>query len=377
MARPGGAPGAGERLRSNVAASFIPLSLVAAYTIVVLTASAVAFADFMGLFEQYLRKFMLILLALLIASAPLLLVTNLLRGETKDAPLIALTTVIGKGWQRDRLLSVLTPPFYLALLLASFSTFKQTVLPSAGFDFDASLAAVDRMIFFGVDPWRITHSIVPSHVGTRVFDIAYLIWFLPLCLSVLLSWKMPLPLRAQFLTAFALTWILLGSVLAYGMPAAGPCYYEHFYSGEEMFSGLTEKLAAQNEMLISDGGSGLVALLGQQQLLLAYETRDLQLAAGISAMPSLHIALAVLFACAAFKLGKLAGWLFAAFALVIWFGSVHLGWHYAIDGAIGGAGAVAVWQLAGFLTRRFTGLEASDLQLHFPHAEPALLRHEP
>jgi hypothetical protein len=38
------------------------------------------------------------------------------------------------------------------------------------------------------------------------------------------------------------------------------------------------------------------------------------------------------------------GWTYLG---LIWFGSVHLGWHYFTDGIVGIAGALLVWRLAG------------------------------
>jgi hypothetical protein len=38
-----------------------------------------------------------------------------------------------------------------------------------------------------------------------------------------------------------------------------------------------------------------------------------------------------------------------AYAVVIFIGSVHLGWHYAIDGYAGIAGTWLIWKFAGFV----------------------------
>ena len=47
--------------------------------------------------------------------------------------------------------------------------------------------------------------------------------------------------------------------------------------------------------------------------------------AGISAMPSLHVAMAVFWT---------------------WIGSFHLGWHYALDGLVSLIGVILIWRFA-------------------------------
>ena len=66
---------------------------------------------------------------------------------------------------------------------------------------------------------------------------------------------------------------------------------------------------------------------------------------GISAMPSVHVAMAVLFALTlgeAFPLLRATGWLYA---LCVQIGSVVLAWHYAIDGYVATLLTLAVWKL--------------------------------
>jgi TRAP-type C4-dicarboxylate transport system permease small subunit len=60
-------------------------------------------------------------------------------------------------------------------------------------------------------------------------------------------------------------------------------------------------------------------------------------------MPSMHVAQASLTAAAAFRVGKVLGWIATAYALLIFVGSIHFGWHYAIDGMVAVAATVAIW----------------------------------
>jgi membrane-associated phospholipid phosphatase len=78
---------------------------------------------------------------------------------------------------------------------------------------------------------------------------------------------------------------------------------------------------------------------------------------GISAMPSMHVGTSVLFAMLGFASGKRwAGWLLAIFAALIFIGSIHLGWHYAIDGYAGALVAAFGWWAAGRLVKWDRGL---------------------
>jgi uncharacterized membrane protein len=61
----------------------------------------------------------------------------------------------------------------------------------------------------------------------------------------------------------------------------------------------------------------------------------------------------VLFALVGWRTSRLLGWLFTAYACVILIGSVHLGWHYAVDGYFSIAGALLIWAGVRLLLRRF------------------------
>jgi hypothetical protein len=75
------------------------------------------------------------------------------------------------------------------------------------------------------------------------------------------------------------------------------------------------------------------------------------LVAGISAMPSMHNATALLLALAGRVLNKQLGYVLWAPCALIYVGSVHLAWHYAIDNYFGWAIALACWWAAAPLAR--------------------------
>ena len=68
---------------------------------------------------------------------------------------------------------------------------------------------------------------------------------------------------------------------------------------------------------------------------------------------------AALFAAFAYSLNRWFGHTMAAYAALIFIGSIHLGWHYAVDGVIGIAGALAIWWICGLASRRHAKRTAS------------------
>ena len=342
------------RMGPDTRAALAPVILVSVYAAIVLLSSRVAAEQWSLLFLNHLQRNYRLLPALL----GMVVLAGLVVPERRAAPLTHMLAFLRERWRADRLFSLFVPPVFFALLLASFNSFKQFILPSAGFGLDPTFAAVDRLLFLGVDPWRVTHWLVPSAVGTWLIDIAYALWFLPLLLFTLCSWVADLRLRTRFLVAFALIWIALGTVMAMLLPASGPIYTEIFH-GDPNFSDLQRRLGSHDDTLRAHGNWGLLAISGQRDLLEAFQTRETMLVGGISAMPSLHNALAVLFACAGYAFNRTFGIVLGGFAALILFGSVHLGWHYAIDGLVGGAMAIWIWRWSGHLADLLIGSRPS------------------
>jgi hypothetical protein len=212
-----------------------------------------------------------------------------------------------------------------------FGAFKGAIPRFSTYDWDETLAGIDAFLHGGADPWTWTHTLFGA-AGTQVLDQIYVSWFSVLLLSILLTatWA-PLALRARFFLALALTCALAGSLAATLFASGGPVYFGEFAGDGDRFFALLEGL------------EGTVAQRNHVALWEAFATQSDKLYGGISAMPSMHVTLTALVALAAFTWHPLAGAVAGLYTLLILTGSVHLAWHYAIDGYAGIALAAIIW----------------------------------
>ena len=133
--------------------------------------------------------------------------------------------------------------------------------------------------------------------------------------------------------------------------SAGPVYYDELGLSPNPYVGLFAYLHDVDSRL------PLWFLKTQQMLWDGYMGKGP--AFGISAFPSMHNASAALFALAFWRVSRPVGLFFAAYAGVILLGSVHTGWHYAVDGYAGIALAAACWWVCGPVARWYMGLAAT------------------
>ena len=272
-----------------------------------------------------------------------------------------ISATVRDRWERDCFASLIWPPLLFASLLASFNAFKQMVLPVAGFGADPILAAADKALFLGVDPWRATHAILGHPQATLLIDRAYHGWFVPMSLGVIAcAWmsRSTFRLRTQYLLSYICVWIGIGSILAFLLPSAGPCFYEQYVGTHESFGELLGRLAETEAAT----GAKLTALYSQEMLVRLHGSDQLVIGGGISAMPSVHNALGALFALAAFQLNRAIGLAVGVYAGIIWIGSIHLGWHYASDGLVAFAVTYAIWVTCGRIAAALDREEPARVQ---------------
>jgi PAP2 superfamily len=216
------------------------------------------------------------------------------------------------------------------------------------FAWDPLLADLDRALHGGHHPWEWLQPVLGRPHITALINGGYHLWF-GVTYGVLL-WQMvdirrP-KLRMRYLLTFALLWILIGNVGAVLFSSAGPVYYGRVTGLADPFAPLMAYLHQANETV------SVPALAVQDLLWRAYSNSGAFIGGGISAMPSMHLASTFSFVLLGAATARWLGAVFAAFALLILVGSVHLGWHYAIDGYVAIVMAWVVWHAVGWLLDR-------------------------
>ena len=267
-------------------------------------------------------------------------------GDRRRASLIEEWTEYRKRhFSVHRVVGLLIACVSLAVLLSTFWAFKKVLPVFSPFVWDPSMMRLDRALHFGTDPWALLQPILGHPAVTFLLDRLYYVWFIFIPLMIAWQgWSRNRKLRLQFLLTYALCWILLGTVLAYWLSSAGPCYYGLVEAGPDPFAPLMDYLYGVHAQV------PLNALQVQEWLWSGYA--GLGPFEGISAMPSLHVALPVLYALVGVRVNRWLGLGFGIYAFLIFLGSVHLGWHYAIDGYVSVLAVIAIWKLVGYFLDR-------------------------
>jgi len=270
-----------------------------------------------------------LIVLLLMGAAALLGQTIKLMLRHDPQPLAAIVREVRRVLTPAFLITRVLPILLVFNFLSSFTVLKALIPSIHAFSWDAAFSDADRLIFRS-DPWRLTHAVIGPR-GTGAIDYIYGSW-LPVFAGVVFYHSVfagPDRQRRFFLSFYGV-WIILGLFAAIAFSSAGPCFLEllqHPYASR--YAGLFPVEGAT------------ASPKGMQYLANAYRTPAIEIGSGISAMPSVHVAIAFLYVLTARKPITVA--VSIGYCLVIFVGSVHLGWHYAVDGIAGVIGTAAIW----------------------------------
>jgi hypothetical protein len=264
-------------------------------------------------------------IASLILTAALLLHLGKYFREGEENPISRLLSDMSNG--RARIFGILIG-FILIGLQNGALTWLKVMLPiTQGFWADLPLAEADR-ILFGKDPWIISHDLFGPITG--LLDRIYVTWAPVKFVTVVgVALAAASPKKSRAMLAYFLT-ISTCCLMQFALPSAGPVFYAQLGLGDQFIAMPIEPwVASARDYLWADylAGGGMPG-------------------GGISAMPSVHVAMTLWVALVVriyFPRVQFLAWIYFAAILI---GSVHLGWHYAVDGIASIAIALIGWAAA-------------------------------
>ncbi len=224
------------------------------------------------------------------------------------------------------------------MVLPFFSKMKAAIPLFNEFTWDQAFIEWDQAIFFGYDAWEVMQPVLGYPIVTAFLAFLYHLWFLLLYPGVMffVFAKMDSQLRRQFFLTYMLSWALIGGLMATWLASVGPCFLEPML-GNPHFSAQMAYLYAADEQVP-------IMVLDVQELLLEWHGKgENGLGSGITAMPSMHVAIAFLFWIAVRRIHSGWGAAFGAFFAITWISSVHLAYHYAVDGLVSVLAVIAIW----------------------------------
>lgn len=243
-----------------------------------------------------------------------------------------------------------------------FSSIKQSIPTINYFRWDYDLMRIDHILHFGKHPWEIFRNLLDNDHIIRFLDNVYMSWFFTLFFFCLwMAWSRHRVLRLKFFICTIIIWMIFGSLLGTIFSSAGPCYYAKVViNGHDPYQPLMNAL-----LRIHETGS-LWAIRNQFGIWMAYTNREWLPFGGISAMPSIHVAMAMLFALVGKEVHRWLGVVMALYAAAIFLGSIVLGWHYAIDGYISIFLVIVVWRTSGFIINKYINPDINYLSMAGP-----------
>ncbi len=215
------------------------------------------------------------------------------------------------------------------------------------FSWDQYFANLDKAIHFGSHPWEWLHPVLSqSKPLVMLLQLNYNLWFI----IVSLMWIIPLlmmragPKKSAFLVTTILTWTIGGVVFAIMLSSAGPAFYGKLGIQPNPYEPLLHHLQQLSQ-------TPLFVLQKQSQLWLLFQENSGFNA--ISAMPSMHNAMAFLFILFGYSINRILGHVLLAHAVLIFIGSIYLAWHYAVDTYVSIALVLVLWSFSHYVANKW------------------------
>lgn len=296
-----------------------------------------------------------VLLAIVLSALPMHLIAlvsyqfiEMVVYERPKSPTLRLCgKVLSVLWNRKTLAKDL--PMYVSLFcfIYVFGLMKANITVFQPFRWDETFDRWDVVIHFGRRPWEWLQPLLGHPHVTFLVNLNYNVWFFVMMgfwvhYAFLAS---PGVERTRYYLSFMLVWIIGGTFLAILFSSAGPCFYGEGRLGlsPDPYADLMAYLRSADEVVS-------VWALATQDILWSHREQSSAFG-GVSAMPSMHNATVLLFLLTSRGWARWVRLLLLAHFVLVFLGSVHLAWHYAVDAYLAWAIVLAIWWATGPLAR--------------------------
>ena len=234
----------------------------------------------------------------------------------------------------------------ISISLASFCALKLFIPIITPYSWDPLLIRTDFFLMFKHHPWLVLkNKFALSDIPKKVAIFGYVSWFI---VNYLVMWwqivSSNIFARNQFLISWVATWLFMGIVVATIFSSVGPCFYNSFYHDTPEFINI------MHESLYNSNKINYFYLI-KSSLLNNYQNKQFIPGTGISAFPSLHVAIATINCIAISKKLPKLYLVSVIYILLVTFSCVYSGLHYLIDCIAGALGAVIIWYVVGKVLR--------------------------
>jgi hypothetical protein len=290
----------------------------------------------------------LLLYGTALGAAIIIAVIAVLLRHRPDRPIAFLYVSFCRTGLADRLVQGAPMLLALVVFLPIFGVMKAAIPVFSSYTWDTTWIELDRALH-GTEPWRILQPIVGHPLITSMLSVLYHAWIALIYLGVVYFcfFQSDREIRLRFFISYFGCWVVLGIVLATVLASVGPCFMAPIL-GDHRFDEQMAYLRAANEIY------PVLVLHVQEGLVASFQSSSGGLGRGISAMPSMHVSIAFLFFLAMRKISKPMGVFFGIFFVLTVISSIHLGYHYAVDGYVAIIGTGLIWLLSGKVARRLT-----------------------